>query len=157
MKKLIYILAAVVAFASCSDKFEELEYRIDHIEPSGLTVVLMGVDPDEWVYTRDERGDYFRAKFDIPEITGDMFDNGLVKVYRTFDYLSQKPVQLELPQTRPVEIRFEDGSRYFYTEVIDYEIQIGAVIVYYTVNDFDYEVDQSFVPDALQFRCVLIR
>lgn len=150
-------MAVAIACASCSSKYDELEYRIDHMEPSGLTAVLMGVDPDEWVYTRDERGDYFRAKFDIPEITGDMFDNGLIKVYRTFDYLSPKPVQLELPQTRPVEIRFEDGSRYFYTEVIDYEIQVGALIVYYTVNDFDYEIDQSFVPDAMQFRCVLIR
>lgn len=125
---------------------------------SNVIAFTMHVNQADWLYSDMDNNNYFWASFDMPEITEDVFDNGLIKIYRTYDYTSDNPVQLELPQVRHAEWYNSSYDEWcFYTETIDYEIGIGSVTVFYTASDFDYELDESFIPDDMQFRCVIIR
>lgn len=124
---------------------------------SNIISFTMNVDQDGWVYTGIENNNYFWASFDMPEITEDVFDHGLIKIYRTYDYETDYPVQLELPQVRQAEYQISGDNWGFYTEVIDYEIAIGSVTIFYSASDFDYELNEEFIPDPMQFRCVIIR
>lgn len=91
----------------------------------------------------------------MPEITEDVFDFGLIKMYRVFDYDKPNAMQQEMPFTRMKE--FQKGTQwFFYTEVVDYDITIGGITIYYTVSDFDYELDETFIPEAMQFRCLIM-
>ncbi len=126
-------------------------------QSSNVIAFTMNVDSDGWMYSGLENNNYFWAVFDMPEITEDVFDYGLIKIYRTYDYWTDNPVQLELPQVRQAEYQISGDNWGFYTEVIDYEISIGSVTIFYTASDFDYELDEAFIPDAMQFRCVIIR
>ena len=47
-----------------------------------------------------------------------------------------------------------DMSWGYYSELIDYEIQPGAVTVFFTASDFIYGL---FMPEDMQFRCVIAR
>lgn len=124
---------------------------------SNVIAFTMEISQDAWMYTNTENNNYFWASFDMPEITEDVFDNGLVKIYRTYDYWTDNPVQIELPHVRQAEYQISGDNWGFYTELVDYEISIGSVTIFYTASDFDYELDESFIPDDMQFRCVIIR
>lgn len=126
-------------------------------ESSNVIALTMDIDSDGWMYSDMDNNNYFWASFDMPEITEDVFDHGLIKIYRTYDYWTDNPVQLELPQVRQAEYQISGDNWGFYTEVIDYEIGIGSVTIFYTASDFDYELDVDFIPDPMHFRCVIIR
>ena len=124
---------------------------------SNVIAFTMDITQDAWMYTNTENNNYFWASFDMPEITEDVFDKGLIKIYRTYDYWTDNPVQIELPHVRQAEYQISGDNWGFYTELVDYEISIGSVTIFYTASDFDYELDESFIPDDMQFRCVIIQ
>ena len=90
---------------------------------------------------------------DRETLTEEIFDGGVVKMYRTFDYDSQYATQIEMPYVRLREEYPEGGGEPFrYTELLDYDFGIETVNIYFTVSDFYY----GFKPGAMLFRCVLL-
>lgn len=127
-----------------------------------IKTVIINVPESSWEYSDVDNNNYFSATVDVPEITEDAFDYGLIKMYRVYDYGKSTAAQVEMPYIRlkewcPGDV---DGDGYddwyFYTEEVDYEIGIGGVTICYTASDFDYELDESFIPEAMQFRCVVM-
>lgn len=121
-----------------------------------MQTVLIDVPVDSWNYSNRDNNNYFYATVDMPEITEQVFKNGLIKMYRVYGDIDKKDAaQLEMPYVRPKEFQYDNGDWGFYTETVDYDFGIGRMTIYYTASDFDYELDQDFVPEAMQFRCVV--
>lgn len=161
MRKILtaLLLAASMAFLSSC----EGEPGRDGRDGLGvMDVVLINVTQASWSYSNANDNNYFYATVDVPELTGDAFDYGAVKMYRTFNYDKSDAVQMEMPYIRLNEYntgyRDESGKDIwgFYTETVDYEFGIGYIRIFYTASDFDYELNESFVPEAMQFRCVVM-
>jgi len=148
MKKVLLFASILLSFvlASCSK---------DNGASSGTQTVLINVAQDKWQYSNLDNNNYFVATVDMPEITERVFERGLIKVYRTYDFNSSDARQIELPNVAHKEVFF-NGQWVFYTETVDYEIGVGKIFIYFTANDFDYELNEEFVPDAMQFRAVIM-
>lgn len=127
-----------------------------------IRTVIVNVPQNSWEYSYLDNSNYFSATVDIPEITEDAFEFGLVKMYRLYDYDKSYAMQIEMPYIRAKEWSpgdvdgdgYDDWYNYF--EEVDYEIGIGGITIYYTASDFDYEIDETFIPEAMQFRCVVM-
>lgn len=121
--------------------------------------VVVNVPQSAWQYTNMDNNNYFFATVEMPEITRTAFQKGLVKMYRCYDFNAEsgKGTKMELPYVRlNEEYIAADDFWAFYTETVDYEYSVGSVTVFYTVSDFNYEIDESFVPEAMQFQCVVM-
>ncbi len=123
--------------------------------------VIKNVDIDvpmsSWNYTEDFNNNYFYARIRMPEINRNVFKGGLVEMYRVFNYGYSDVSQMKMPFTRVVEEYVEDEDRWaFYSENIDYDFSEGWVTIYYRMSDFYYEIDETFVPEAMNFRCVIV-
>lgn len=111
-----------------------------------------------WQYSNIDNNNYFYAVVQMPEITRNVLYNGTVMVYRTYE-MNEKdgtPGMVMLPYVRPIEMYVGNYQWEFFTEQVDCEIREGKLIFYYTLNNFNYELDESFVPEAMQFRCSII-
>ena len=150
MKAIKFILASAIAVSIFSSCQEEIPITV-------LQTVLITVNSSDWNYSNIDNNNYFFATVDMPEITQEVFKTGLVKMYRAYDFNSSSAVQMEMPFTRHIEYYDEDEDEWnFYTETIDYEFSVGTMTICYTQNDFYYEEDVDFVPDKMQFRCVIM-
>jgi len=152
MRKVFYGILAVVAaitLNSCEKSYYEVEEIVQEIHP---TVVNIDVPKTSWAYSYLDNNNYFYATVDMPELTQDVFNNGMIKMYRWV----ANNVQMEMPFTRHNEVEI-NGTWYFYTETVDYEFSVGQMTIYYTVSDFDYELDETFVPAEMKFRCTILK
>lgn len=148
ISKLQILAIAVTAALCCSCEKEA---------PTILNSVIINVNQSSWKYADMGNNSYFYATVDMPEITEYAFDMGVIKTYRTFNYTEPSAAQIELPYVLPVEYTPDEGETWgFYTETVSCEIGIGAITFIYHVSDFDYELDLSFVPDPMTFRCVIM-
>lgn len=118
-----------------------------------ISVVYINVDQAAWKFSGLNDNNYFMATVSVPELTEDIFDGGIIKLYRTFDYESPEATQIEMPYVR-VKEEFEEGypDPIRYTEVLDYDFGIKRINIYFTVSDFYYNVK----PESMTFRCVLM-
>lgn len=123
-------------------------------EAASFDIVIVNVPENSWKYSGLVDNNFFCATVDVPELTEEAFDYGIISMYRTYNYDKSDASQIALPYVRLNEELV--GKDYvFYTETIDYEYGIGWVKIYYTVSDFIYEIDPSFNPQAMQFRLVI--
>lgn len=151
MRKLLYaltLLGIILVLGSCQGEPGRDGFGV-------IKTIDLKVPQSSWNYSNLTDNNYFYAVVDMPEITGDVFDNGLIKVYRTYNFDSQNASQVELPYVRPIEYEYK-GNRYSYEEHVDYELFIGKIMICYTTSDFDYEANDSFVPEAMRFRIVTV-
>lgn len=163
MKKVLsaILLIAATMFTSCRglDGLDGRDGRDGKDGRDGLGVlstVLIDVPQSSWNYSDTPNNNYFYATVKMPEITEKAFDEGLVKVYRVYKWDKKDASQVELPYTHMAEVQTLSGDWVFYSEMIDYEYTIGGITFFFTASDFDYELDESFVPDAMKFRCVVM-
>ena len=163
MKKTFLLLMTVAAlFASCrgaqGPAGKDGRDGIDGLV--NVKIVDLSVSGNQWQYSGYDNNNYFMGTFDMPEITQDIYDNGLVQVYREYDTGTANAVQLLLPNTRHKEYSYTDteGNTQwgFYSETTDYEYGVGKLNVFFTASDFDYEIDTSFVPEDMRFRVVIM-
>lgn len=122
-----------------------------------IRTVVINVYEDQWEYSKEDNNNYFFAIVDMPEITKDAFKEGLVKMYRVFDFNSPLlgTTQVEMPYTRHKEEEVRPNDWVFYTETVDYEYSVGSLTIFYTASDFDYEI-QYYNPGRMQFRCIIM-
>lgn len=119
-----------------------------------VNIVFINVNTDDWAYSDYDDNNYFYATVDMPEITKDIFDGGIIKMYRVFDYDTSNPVQIEMPFTRHKEEYVGPGEYDYvnWTETLDYEFGVGSMNIFFTVSDFFYQ-DK---PESMRFRCVIM-
>lgn len=157
MRKVSFILAALLCvFVSCQ--------KVGPQGPPGpmgpegpaasFDIVMLEVPAKAWVYSGQTDNNYFCATVEVPELTEDAFDFGVISAYRTYNYDSNDASQIALPYVRLCEEVY-DTETFYYTETVDYEYGIGWVNIYYTVSDFIYEVDPTYAPVDMQFRLVI--
>ena len=166
MKKTSLLILAVLAlFASCTGPQgpagRDGRDGIDGTNGSvNFKIIDLSVSGNQWQYPGLDNNNYFMASFDIPELTQDIYDNGLVQVYREYDTGTANAVQLLLPNTRHKEFSYVDDNGDtqwgFFSETTDYEYGVGKLNVFFTASDFDYEIDTTFNPEDMRFRLVLM-
>ena len=162
MKKIFALLFAVGILASCTGP-QGPQGPEGPVGPAGsvnVKIIDLSASGSQWQYTNDNNNNYYMASFDMPEITQEIYDNGVVQVYREYDTGTANAVQLLLPNTRHKEYAFtnDEGETQwaFFSETTDYEYGIGRLNVFFTASDFGYEDDSSIVPEDMHFRCVLM-
>lgn len=161
----LYILLTAALFAVCAcegepgipgrDGKDGRDGRDGRDGATLLQPILIDVPAANWAYTESDEGDFFVATVEVPELTEDIFDFGLVKMYRTYDYDTPNAWQIEMPYVRHLREEY-GGSVINYTETVDYEFGIGTICIYYTVSDFYYDLEDMSIPGDMYFRCVLM-
>ena len=121
-----------------------------------INSIQINLPQQAWQYSAINNNNFFFATVDMPEITQAVLDKGLVKMYRVFDTTSGNAAQMEMPYTRLAEEAVGEDEWVFYTETVDYEFSKGQIIIMYTVSDFNYELDEGFIPETMKFRCVVM-
>lgn len=150
----LFALVACIGLSSCNPDPVEVPVEV----PVENRVILdLDIQPNEWDYSEKNNNNYFSATFTVPQITKDIYNNGTIIVYREYDHGTSNAVQTILPYIRHKEyLKDEATSTWgFFTETVDYEYNIGSLTIYYTASDFDYELDTTFVPEAMHFRLVI--
>ena len=86
-----------------------------------------------------------------------MLHNGVVKVYRVYNFNQSNETHTELPFLLQSEhIDPETNEVFFWTSEVTAEISAGQVNIIYTESDFNYEIDETFVPEPMVFRIVVM-
>lgn len=149
----VLALALTVLLTSCERTVVVQDPSLQKFE-----TVLINVSRNQWQYSNIENNNYFMATVNMPEITGPVFKEGLVKMYRVYNWNTANASQVEMPFTSHSEECVDPVANewIFYTETVDYEFSPGIMSIFYTVSDFDYEIDTSFVPESMTFRCVIM-
>ncbi|MBQ9339819.1 MAG: hypothetical protein IJS13_05745 [Paludibacteraceae bacterium] len=157
MKK--YLILSLVVFSSLL-----ISCRGPQGEPGrdGLVnskIIDIQINQNEWVYAGQNDNNYFYGTISVPELTWDIYNNGIVKMYREYNTNTPNASQIELPFVKLNEtpVTVDNNTQWvFYTETVDYEFTQGSVTIFYTASDFDYELNTTFVPEAMHFRLVIM-
>ncbi len=158
MRKILYILAVAalaLGFASCEGP--QGEPGRDGLVNS--KIIDIQINQNEWSYSNIENNNYFFGAVSVPELTNDIYDNGIIKVYREYNTGTSNKSQVELPYTNYVEYPYtvDNETQWgFYQEHVYAEYAVGSVTIFYLASDFDYELDTSFVPEAMHFRMIMM-
>ena len=117
------------------------------------------INQNEWSYSNIENNNYFYGVISVPELTDYIYDNGIFKLYREYNTNTSNKSQVELPYTSfveypdPVNGQTEWG---FYQEHMYGEYAPGSITIFYLMSDFYYELDETFVPEAMHFRLIMM-
>ncbi|MBR4264858.1 MAG: hypothetical protein IKQ46_02260 [Bacteroidales bacterium] len=141
MKKIflfIPMLIAVLIFQSCKGDMGPM----GPMGPAGEDGVVLihrfdlEINSNDWEKVDNQ---YFRYRFELPELTETMCIDGVVSAYITWEDNGVQ-YQSQLPQTRyySEEKNNDDGTSetIFYSTTIDYEYAPGELTVFYTNSDF---------------------
>ena len=148
------LLALAMALSSCNSYYDD--YDDDNTENLTIKTIIGKVGVNSWDYPNKNNNNYFIATIPTPEITKDVLRNGIVKIYRVFNFGMEKETHTELPYMFQQEEISNDGQAYFFTTEIMAEITAGQVAIIYTESDFNYERDDNFVPEDMVFRIVIM-
>ena len=155
MKKglLLIVPALALLLSACTKRVTE-EVRMN------TKVIDMEINQNEWSYSNVDNNNYFYASFNVPELTWDIYNYGIVKIYREYNNGTENASQVELPYVRlnEVAVQVDESTTQwvFYTETVDYEFTKGSVTFFYTASDFDYELNPAYVPDKMHFRMIMM-
>ena len=122
-----------------------------------IKTIIGNVAHGAWGYSNTENNNYFYATISVPEITKDVLHNGVVKVYRVYNFNQSNETHTELPFLLQSELIDENtDEKFFLTSEVTAEISAGQVTIIYTESDFNYEIDETFVPESMVFRIVVM-
>ena len=156
MKRIIYGMVMVLAVVLTSCKGEPGRDGRDGLV--NYYNIPIQINQNEWSYSGFDNNNYFFATISMPEITSEIYQHANVMVYREYDQGTKNAVQTPLPYTRHKEYLADEATNTwgFYTETVDYEFTVGKMTIFYTASDFDYEMDQAFVPEQMNFRVFIM-
>lgn len=122
-----------------------------------IKTIIGNVAQGAWGYSNTENNNFFYATISVPEITKDVLHNGVVKVYRVYNFNQSNETHTELPFLLQSELIDENtDEKFFLTSEVTAEISAGQVTIIYTESDFYYEIDETFVPESMVFRIVVM-
>ena len=153
MKKILTFaaIAMTMLLSSCTKEY--------YTEGDSLSIktIIGNVAQGAWGYSNTENNNFFYATISVPEITKDVLHNGVVKVYRVYNFNQSNETHTELPFLLQSELIDENtGEKFFLTSEVTAEISAGQVTIIYTESDFYYEIDETFVPESMVFRIVVM-
>lgn len=149
------VFLGALALSSCRKEYYPTE--IVYEDQLNIKNIEINVKQKNWAYSNEDNNNYFYATVDMPEITPDVFKTGMIKMYRTYFSGTNNASQVEMPYTNLAEYPISGTSDWgFYTEHVYYEFAVGTMTIYYMASDFDYELDTSFIPQDMSFRCVIM-
>jgi hypothetical protein len=144
MKKVLFsFLAVLFLFASC-------EGPPGRDGRDGRDTVRMIFDYEirnsNWPLTWQWTGDAYVCVISIPQLTRQIYENGVVMVFHEwFDgsIWRQQPLPQSIPQGNGVDL---------WTEHLDFDYFIGGIRIFYSNSDFFYEMS----PGIRFFRVVFL-
>ena len=143
MKKRTYfaiMVCVLVGFSSCNYYPKETVYE------SNFKTLDLRVDANQWLFSQD--GDYYYCTFNVPELTSQIYNYGVVTCYREYNKGTNDAYQLPLPQTIH---NVDAGNGALYTSTIDFSFAVGLVEIVLTNNDFRYAA-----PGRMDFRLNMV-
>ena len=108
----------------------------------------LNVKASSWIW--DAGANMYYCHFDLPELTGDIYNYAEVSINREYNTGSSKAYQVALPETTYLTEKVNNQD-YFYQQHIDYAYGVGFVEIFLTFSDYVY--DQQ--PDPMIFRMQL--
>lgn len=117
------------------------------------------INQNEWSYSNIDNNNYFYGVISVPELTDYIYDNGIFKLYREYNTNASNKSQVELPYTNFVEYPYPVNGQTewgFYQEHVYGEYAPGSITICYLASDFEYELDETFVPEAMHFRLIMM-
>lgn len=131
-KFLLSLLVVGLLAGGCTNKYVTEQYTI--VEGLDMTLIDFTVKNNNWGYREVEYGNpdegYFEAILEVPEITKDVIEKGVVMVYRRF-VDGGSTIWTPLPAHRTEKT--EDGL--YYTTIVDFEYSLGRVNIFVTATD----------------------
>ena len=145
----VIFLCSIAAFYGCKPKNNGAEAVI-----TNRVVIDLEADNSHWV---SDNGAYY-ATFDVPELTRNAYDNGMVNCYAEFNTGTSNAYQEVLPFTYfQYDKNTETGEEFYWSRLLDYDYTVGSLTIYYTNNDFNYTTTGSEPePGLWHFRLVII-
>ena len=134
------MVCVLVGFSSCNYYPKETVYE------SNFKTLDLRVDANQWLVSQD--GDYYYCTFNVPELTSQIYNYGVVTCYREYNKGTTNAYQLPLPQTIH---NVDAGDGTLYTSTIDFSFAVGLVEIVLTNNDFKY-----VAPERMDFRLNMV-
>ena len=130
-KFLLSLLVVSLLAGGCTNKYVTEEYILEGLD---MTLIDFTVKNNNWGYREVEYGNedegYFEAILEVPEITKDVIEQGVVMVYRRFND-GGSTIWTPLPAQRTEKT--SDGL--YYTTFVDFEYSLGRVNIFVTATD----------------------
>lgn len=146
MKKVLISLLVLFTLASCGNTY--------YVDGAKLETVPLRIEAHEWQYSNQDNNNYFYAEFMMPEISREVFDKGEVKVYLVTNKSTASAQKNPLPYSLHAE-EYNGKEWIFYTQTIDYAYGVKWLRIYFSMSDFEYEVNESINPPAMDFDVVI--
>lgn len=134
MKKLLLLLSILVLFASC-ERTVYIDRPVDRPVPANKKIIDIKVTSSDWRYSNQSDNNFYFAEISVPEITKNVYDNGIVSMYIEYANSDGSMSLGAMPSVRHKEEN-KNGVWHQYTETIDFEYSVGKVVVYLTYSDF---------------------
>ena len=136
MKQFIFPLAVLVLLVTgCNKEYVTRQFITQQvIGGMDMSLIDFEVKNDNWAVREVENGNddegYFEAVLEVPEITRNVIEQGVVMVYRRFND-GGSVIWTPLPAQRTEKT--EDGL--YYTTFVDFEYSLGRVNSFVTATD----------------------
>jgi len=146
MKK--YLLIGLVAMMGLGMTGCTINSSNEPSERMHKQTIDLNVKANSWIW--DAGANMYYCHFDLPELTGDIYNYAEVSINREYNTGSSKAYQVALPETTYLTEKVNNQD-YFYQQHIDYAYGVGFVEIFLTFSDYVY--DQQ--PDPMIFRMQL--
>lgn len=146
MKK--YLLIGLVAMMGLGMTGCTINSSNEPSERMHKQTIDLNVKASSWIW--DAGANMYYCHFDLPELTGDIYNYAEVSINREYNTGSSKAYQVALPETTYLTEKVNNQD-YFYQQHIDYAYGVGFVEIFLTFSDYVY--DQQ--PDPMVFRMQL--
>ena len=147
MKK--YLLIGLVAMMGLGMTGCTINSSNEPSERMHKQTIDLNVKASSWIW--DAGANMYYCHFDLPELTGDIYNYAEVSINREYNTGSSKAYQVALPETTYLTEKVNNQDN-LYQQHIDYAYGVGFVEIFLTLSDFYYE---GFHPDPMVFRMQL--
>ncbi len=147
MKKIHYLMAAVVCLLTLSACEGDTYYPTEYVYQYNKTNLNLHIESNEWQKSNDES--YYYYTFSVPELTQNIYDYGTVLCYREYNQGMADAYQIALPY---IQTKI-DGTD-IYQQYIDFSYLTGQVEIALTNSDLKYDPTQT--PESMDFHLALV-
>jgi hypothetical protein len=136
------VFLAVIGFSSCGDKITEEIYNVNSFSKS---YVIYNADPrvagsPKWELYEGEEGPYYICQFQVPELTQEVFDYGVMNTY--FRYFLNG---YEILSPLPFSDFFSRGNAQWEEQMtVEYEVGYITFIMKYDDQGTNYQYYDNY-------------
>ena len=137
MRKLLTLCLVLIAMASCEEN-NYVTRPTTTTSPDNMSrrIIDLQVDERDWKYSNKPDNNYYFATFNIPELTKEVYDNGIISIYVEYQNPDGTYTMGLMPAVYHKEEFDQEGNQILYTLTLDAEYSVGQVTVIATSSDF---------------------